>query len=69
MNALDEWKRYIKGASKATEIITDHCNLEFYRKPQNLTCRQTDWVSQLQEYDVKLKHRPGRLNAQADFLS
>src|SRR5438876_3678970 len=69
INALEEWKRYVIGASKTTEIITDHKNLEFYRKPQNLTRLQADWVSKLQEYDVTLSHRPGRLHTQADFLS
>ena len=29
-NALDEWQRYIKGAPKVTEVITDHRNLEYY---------------------------------------
>jgi hypothetical protein len=51
------------------EVITDHRNLEYYRKPQNFTRQQANWVSQLQEYDLELKHRPGRLHGQADFLS
>ena len=59
INALEEWKRYIIEAPKTTEIITDHKNLEFYRKPQNLTRRQANWVSKLQEYDITLSHRPG----------
>jgi len=67
INALKEWKRYIIGAPKTTEIITDHKNLEFYHKPQNLTRWQADWVSKLQEYDITLSHRPGRLHTQADF--
>src|SRR5438477_2250632 len=57
INALEEWKRYIIGAPKTTEIITNHKNLEFYCKPQNLTRRQADWVSKLQEYDITLSHR------------
>ena len=49
--------------------MPNHCNLEYYRKPQNLTRRQADWISQLQEYHIELCHRPGRLHGQADFFS
>jgi Integrase zinc binding domain/RNase H-like domain found in reverse transcriptase len=69
INALSEWRQYLLGAVKTFEIITDHRNLEYYRKPQNLSCRQADWVSQLSEYDFLLLHRPGRLHDKADFLS
>ena len=48
---------------------TDHRNLTYFRKPQDLNRRQADWVSKLQEYDFKLHHRPGRLQGKADFLS
>jgi len=69
INALTEWRQYLLGAAKTFEIITDHRNLEYYRKPQNLSRRQADWVSQLSEYDFLLLHRPGRLHDKADFLS
>ena len=51
------------------EVWTDHWNLEYYRKPQNLTRRQADWISQRQECDISLHHYPGRLHGKADFLS
>jgi hypothetical protein len=70
MHSLREWRKCLLGAKHDTiEIITDHHNLEYYRKPQNLTHRQADWVSQLQEYNLKLKHCPGQLHGKADFLS
>ena len=37
INVLDEWRHYILGTPQPTEIITNHRNLEFYRKPQKLT--------------------------------
>jgi hypothetical protein len=69
MHSLTEWRKYLLGTKHTVEVITDHRNLEYYRKPQNLTCQQADLVSQLQEYDLELKHRPGRLHGKADFLS
>ena len=69
INSIDEWRPYLLGATESIEVFTDHKNLEFYRKPQDLTRRQAGWISQLQEFHLTLIHRPGRLNAQADFLS
>jgi hypothetical protein len=69
INSLSEWRHYLLGAAKQIEIFTDHRNLEYYRRPQNLSRRQADWVSQLSEYDFTLIHHPGKLNGIADFLS
>ena len=69
IEALSEWRQYLLGAKHTIDVVTDHRNLEYYRKPQNLTRRQADWVTKLQEYDILLRHRPGRLHSQADFLS
>jgi len=69
INSLNEWRQYLLGTPETIEIFTDHRNLEYFRKPQNLSRRQADWVSQLSEYDFLLLHRPGRLHGKADFLS
>ena len=69
INSIDEWRPYLLGATESIEVFTDHKNLEFYCKPQDLTRRQAGWIPQLQEFHLRLIHRPGRLNTQADFLS
>jgi hypothetical protein len=69
INSITEWRPYLLGTSQPIEVFTDHKNLEFYRKPQDFTHRQAGWISQLQEFPLTLIHCPGRLNAQADFLS
>ena len=66
--ALEEWRQYLQGASKQFQMWTDHCNLTYFHKPQDLNRRQADWVSKLQEYDFKLHHRPGHLHGKANFL-
>ena len=69
MHSLEDWRQYLLGARHTFEIITDHSNLTYYREPQKLTRRQARWFLELQEYDFKLIHRSGTLNAKADILS
>ena len=52
-----------------TIIHTDHANLTYYRSPQKLTARQTRWVIELMDYDILLKHKPGKAMVPADALS
>src|SRR5258705_8588952 len=39
---------------------TDHANLTYYRLPQRLSQRQTRWVVELMDYDIELRHKPGK---------
>jgi hypothetical protein len=36
MHGFYEWAHYLKGNDEITEVLTDHQNLTFFRKPQNL---------------------------------
>ncbi len=36
MHALYEWSHYLKGVKEQIEILTDHQNLMYFRKPQNI---------------------------------
>jgi hypothetical protein len=69
MHAFYEWAHYLKGAETPVEVLTDHQNLTYFRKPQNLNRRQARWVTDLQEYNFIIKHRPGKSNSKADILS
>ncbi|PFH44659.1 hypothetical protein AMATHDRAFT_110359, partial [Amanita thiersii Skay4041] len=44
-------------------------NLMYFRKPQNLNCRQACWVTDLQDYKFIIKHQPGKANTKPDLLS
>ena len=57
------------GARETFEILTDHQNLEYFKKPQKLNRRQARWIMELAEYDFILHHRAGALNKKADLLS
>ena len=36
MYAIDKWRHYLMGAEEPFEILTNHKNLEYFRKPQKL---------------------------------
>jgi len=68
MNALNEWRQYLMGASETFEIWTDHQNLQYFRKPQKLNRRQARWMTELSEYHYGLRHKPGKSNVKPDIL-
>ena len=69
IRALQEWRHYIQGSPHKTLVLSDHRNLTYFRKPQNLNRRQARWAIELAEYDIELKHLPGNKMIPADALS
>ena len=57
----------------ATEIpvivLTDHANLTFWKNPKTVNRRVAHWFALLQDYNLRIKHVPGKLHAAADMLS
>ena len=37
IRGLEDWRHYLKGLPEPFTIVTDHCNLEYWRTAQNLT--------------------------------
>ena len=60
--ALNEWRQYLLDAKHPFTILTDHKNLEYFTKPQDLSCQQARWNQILQEYYYIIQHRPGKTN-------
>jgi hypothetical protein len=69
MLTLDEWRQMLLGARQEFEILMDHQNLQYFKKPQKLNRRQVRWIIESAQYDFLLRHQPGALNKQADLLS
>ena len=67
--ALKAWRQYLLEAREPFEVLTDHKNLAYFRKPQRLNMRQAGWYLKLQDYDYTLRHIPGTTNTKADILS
>ena len=69
IEALKDWRPYLEGSSEPFEIVTDHENLQWWSKAQDLTRRQARWALYLSRFNLQLIHKPGKANTQADVLS
>ena len=69
VQALTEWRHYLLGAKHPVEVWTDHANLTYFRKPQDLNRRQARWSLFLSEFDFVFVHKPGSSMTKADVLS
>jgi hypothetical protein len=69
MKSLAHWRPYLGWMKEPFTILTDHANLQYWKAPQNLNQRMARWHADLQEYDYKIQHVPGKANIPADVLS
>jgi len=67
VHALREWRHYLHGTQ--FEVVTDHMSLKHFLTQPTLSARQARWSEFMQEFDMKITHRPGKLNDAADALS
>ena len=52
--ALKEWCQYLLDAKHPFIILTDHKNLEYFTKPQDLSHQQACWNQILQKYHYNI---------------
>jgi len=69
IRVLTEWRHYLQGSPHEITVYTDHKNLTYFRKAQNLNRRQARWSLLLSEYNIKLVHIAGSKMFLADALS
>jgi len=68
MEGLKQWRQYLIGSDQF-EIWTDHKNLGYFKKPQKLNRCQAQWMTELQEYNFQLVHKPCNSQKKVDVLS
>ena len=66
---LKHWRPYLAGSPHEVIVHTDHANLTYWRQPQEINRRIARQVLELEEYNIKLQHVPGKNNGRADALS
>ena len=69
VRALKAWRHFLQGSPHPVEILSDHKNLTYFRTAQKLTRRQARWHLFLLEFNIAIKHQPGKSLTQADALS
>ncbi len=65
--SLDSLRYYLLG--REFDLETDHRALPWIQSMKDHNARVTRWYLALQLYHFKIRHRPGRLNVVADYLS
>ena len=67
--ALQQFEVYINSGKHEIEVFTDHNPLTFLGRMKNNNQRILRWSLLLQEYNIVIKHVPGKENVIADALS
>jgi hypothetical protein len=68
VRCLTQWDAELRSCNSFT-ILTDHKNLEYFMKKQNLSERQARWAEILMRYKFSLVYRPGSEAIVPDALS
>jgi len=69
VQALKEWRRYLKGSGQHFRVLTDHENLIRFTTTKELTGRQIRWSEVLSGFDFKIDYRPGKEGGKPDALT
>ena len=67
VDSVKHFHQYLYG-SKCT-VRTDHGSLAWLMRFSNPESQLARWIENLSMYDITIKYRPGRMNANADGLS
>ena len=66
---LKHWRPYLASSPHEIIVHTDHTNLTYWHQPQKINRDIARQVLELEEYNIKLQHVPGKSNGHADALS
>jgi RNase H-like domain found in reverse transcriptase/Reverse transcriptase (RNA-dependent DNA polymerase)/Integrase zinc binding domain/Chromo (CHRromatin Organisation MOdifier) domain len=69
IKAITHWRPYLIWTKEPFTILTDHANLLHWKSPRKLNRHTARWHGELQDYNFKLQHTPGKLHTAADALS
>jgi len=69
VQALKEWRRYLKGSGQHFKVLNDHKNLIRVTITKELTDRQIRWSEVLSGFAFKIEFRPGKEGGKPDALT
>jgi len=69
VQALKDWRRYLKGSGQHFRVLTDHQNLIRFTTTKELTGWQIQWSEVLSGFDFKIEYRPGKQGGKPDALT
>jgi len=69
ITAFETWRHHLEGSRFPVQVITDHKNLLYFKKPQHLNQRQIRWSLFLSKFDYRIAYRSGANGGKPDALS
>ena len=69
LKALQHWRPHLAATETPVTVLTDHANLTFWKNPKKVNRRVARWFATLQDYNLTIKHVPGKLHSAPDLLS
>ena len=69
LRALQHWRHYLADAKHQVIVHTDHEALLGFKEPKNINRRLAQYVVELADYNLALKHKPGKEKKITDALS
>ena len=69
IRGLENWRHLLEGTKFKFKVQTDHKNLEYFMRAQNLNRRQACQALYLLRFDFILKHVPGTKIGKTNRLS
>ena len=69
IKALTHWRPHLAATKDPVTILTDHANLTYWKTPRMINRRVARWFTELRDYNLVIKHVPGKIHAAADMLS
>ena len=69
LKSLEHWRPHLAATEEPVTVLTDHANLTFWKNSRKVNRRVARWFATLQDYNLKIKHVPGKLHAAPDMLS
>jgi len=69
VQALKEWRRYLRGSGQPFKVLTDHKNLIRFTTTKELTDRQIRWSEDLSGFDFRIEFRPGKQVVKPDAMT
>ena len=69
IQAVKEWKKYLKGSKTRAKIITDHKNLTYFQEAKITNRQQARWALEIQDVPYHITYKKGNENVVANALS